>query len=310
MAFNTRDKDPSGNDRRPQDDPQEGSSNGLQNHSTTVFDPPQSQRPMSGLESRVTNQYPVLISVLPNLNRMDFKNLQLAGIRTPVSEEVQRQYLIPSKCDEKMVIVGMNTVTCTNTTQTVREIKACQGIHHDGFGMRGRHEKWIEPARLFKHDGTSDSLVESNGNGGHFDTFNVCIHCRERDRERRRPYEDFTIGRLHTTLCKHHCLKYLQRRPYNECRCRTYLDTYWRCHNCTLDTLGELRLRAQAFGKYFFMNFKFDTKIHRYVHEVTTTERMRDVCPVLGCSGESWLTGPLDKQMFMCCACTAICPAV
>ncbi|MCJ1462917.1 hypothetical protein MMC07_001521 [Pseudocyphellaria aurata] len=310
MTFNIRDKNSSGNDRHPQNDPQEGSSNGHQNGSTIVSDPSQSQFPMSALERRVTNQYPVLISVLPNLNRMDFRNLQLAGIRTPVSEEVQRQYLIPSKCDEKLVIVGMKTVTCTNTTRTVREIKACHGIHHDGFGVRSRQARWIEPTRLFKHAHKSDSHIESNGDGGHFDSFNVCIHCRERDRERRRPYEDFAIGRLHTTLCQHHCLKYLARRPYNQCRCRTYLDKYWRCHTCCLATLGELRLRAQAFGRYWFLNFEFDEKLGRYVHAVKKTERMRDMCPVLGCSGESWLAAPLDQKMFMCCACTAICKAV
>lgn len=255
--------------------------------------------------------YPFQASVMSNLNRLDFRNLQLAGIRTPISQQLQRKHLISSKCDEKLVNVpGSNPVACSNITKTVDEIKTCHGRHHDGLGLRGRQQKWREPECLYKHFPESDGLVRtSNENeGGHFDSFNICIHCLNRDRRRRRTFENFTIRSFRTVLCRSHCLEYIQQRPHNVCRCRMFLEKYWRCHACSLDTLDELLLRAVTFGDVPYPSFIFDKCLRIYVDKSTGTERKNGGCPILGCTGRSWLTAPLDKQVFMCRACTSIFP--
>lgn len=58
------------------------------------------------------------------------------------SGEVQNKFLILSKCNAKLCFAGFDPVPCSNTTQTVREIKACYGKHLDGrrrFGVDRRN---------------------------------------------------------------------------------------------------------------------------------------------------------------------------
>lgn len=302
---NPHDNNPLSND--PQDDQQDASQN---NNAPTINYPPQGQDATPDFECCFTTMYPFQESVMSNLNRLDFRHLQLAGIQTPISQQLQKKHLILSKCDETLVIPGISPVTCSNTTQTVGEIKACHGLHHDGWGLRGRQEKWIEPTRLLKHVPKSDSLVQrsSENEEGHFDSFNVCIHCHERDRQRRLPYENLTLNRSLTTMCMIHCLEYVDQRPYNACRCKMFLEKYWRCHICSLDTLDELRLRAQSFGEDPFPNFIFDKAANVYINRATGNPRREALCPILGCTGLPWLSGPRHKQVLMCRACTAIFP--
>lgn len=128
----------------------------------TPSDPPRTPRSgnfNSDLERHFTTIYPFRTSLMSYLNRLDFKNFQLAGIRTPVSQKFQRQYLIPSNCDSIELFMpdntqtnsGFTSVACTNTTRTVDKIMACHGNIHDGYGMRGRQERWVEPAGRLKH---------------------------------------------------------------------------------------------------------------------------------------------------------------
>lgn len=296
---------PLGYDR--QDDAQ---NDDARNDSLVVVDALQNQNLASTFERLFTTIYPFQSGVMSNLSRLEFKNLLLAGVRTPISHQLQKKHLIPSKCDEVLTIAGIGPVTCPNTTQTVDEIKACHGMHHDGWGLRGRQETWIEPMRLFKHVRGSTALVmTSNDNeGGHFDSFNVCIHCHDRDRQCRRPCENFTISQSRTVLCLSHTLEYAERRPHNACRCKMFLEKYWRCNVCSLDTLDELKMRAQSFGELPFPNFIFDKAAGLYLDRASGTRRRRDVCPILGCTGPPWLSGPPDKQILLCRACTAIFP--
>ncbi|MCJ1267432.1 hypothetical protein MMC22_007317 [Lobaria immixta] len=149
------------------------------NNALTVFNPPQGQGGMSMFESYFTSDYPFQKAMMKRLNRLDFKNLRLAGLRTPVSQELQRLHLVPSKCDQVWVTVGPGLVEvktpCPNTTQVLDFIKACHGRHRDGADSQGHEERWIEPQCLFKHVRGSDSFVQtSNDNdGGHFDSFNI-----------------------------------------------------------------------------------------------------------------------------------------
>lgn len=299
--------DPLGSD--PQVDPQDGAQS-QNNDALTVFDSAKVQDSTSRFERCLTTIYPSLTSVMSNLNRLDFKNLQLAGFRTPISRELQKKHLIPSKCDEKLLLPGFNPEACSNTTQTVYEIKACHGMHHDGWGLRGRQEKWIEPTNLFKHVPKSNTIVQTSKENeeGHFDSYNVCIQCHDRDRRRRRPYEDLIIKTFHSEMCQFHSLKYIEQRPYNACRCMNFLEKHWRCHVCSLDTLDELKLRAQSFGDVPYPTFIFDDEEQFYIDETTGEGRRQDMCPILGCTSLPWTTVSFDRQMSMCRACTAIFP--
>lgn len=82
----------------PQDDPQDGPQNN--NHlgndpqnkdRAIVFDLAQCQDITSTFEQCFTSIYPFQTSILSDLNRLDFKNLQLAGVRTPVSQNIKEK---------------------------------------------------------------------------------------------------------------------------------------------------------------------------------------------------------------------------
>lgn len=256
------------------------------NDALTVIGPSQAQTSISTFEWCFTTMYPVQASIMSNLNRLDFKNLLLAGIRTPISQELRRKHLIPSKCDE--LIPGTRTA-CSNTTQNVDEIKICHGWHYD----------WNEQG-LCKHaPGSPDgfcSLPTSNDNkGGHFDSFNVCIHCRDRDRLSRSENEKSVIGTFHKKLCKTHCLEHGKKRPHNTCHCKMFLDNYWRCHGCSLTDLETLKFRALIMSEQIFKKGKLQSS---------------EICPIRGCTNPPWHSGPSHshEQMFFCCACTAIFP--
>ncbi|MCJ1427969.1 hypothetical protein MMC29_005876 [Sticta canariensis] len=279
---------------------------------------PQGPDLTSYFERCFTTVYPFQRTLILYLNRLDFKNLLLAGINISLSRQIQNRYLIPSKCDETTSVPNVNfpfnpgfrTVPCLNTTRTVHQIKACHGKHHDGFGPRGRQEKWNEPSRLLKHVRDSDARVETtdDNQGGHFDSFNVCIHCHDRDRQRVRPYEAWTVYRSHSLLCQTHSLEFIQQRPYNHCRCRMYIEKYWRCRRCTAGTVDELSVRAQCFAEVPYPTFVFDQAQRRYVDARTGNGRQLHGCPILGCPEQAWTFGPLEKQMAMCRACVAIVP--
>lgn len=136
-SSNSQSKDPLGDNL--QDDPQEDPGS---NDSPIPFDPLRGQDSTSHFEHFFSAGYAVQKPVLSNLNRLDFKHLLLAGVRVPVSPELQMKILIPSRCNELRVMTGIPSATCSKTTETVREIKACHGVHHDGWTLRGRQELW------------------------------------------------------------------------------------------------------------------------------------------------------------------------
>lgn len=98
---------------------------------------------------------------------------------------------------------------CSNTSRTMDKIKTRHGTHQDGWGPRGRAEMWIEPRTLFRHMPYSDVVQLPATDNGHFDSFNVCIEWRERDRHRRRAVEDLNIVSFHSIMCQSHCLEYM-----------------------------------------------------------------------------------------------------
>ncbi|MCJ1264849.1 hypothetical protein MMC22_004724 [Lobaria immixta] len=286
-------------DEDPQDDSSldDDSQNGPQNnaHGHPQNNPPHAQHPISSLVLHFSTVKPFQEAVMLKLNRLDFKNLRLAGIRTPISQKLLRLYLIPSKCDE--TLPGTRS-TCPNTTRTVDEVKSCHGLQRDDLGSQNPKERWIEPPRLFKHVHGSNRLVQTShvNEEGHFDSFNVCIRCHDRDTQLRHRAENSNIGTFHAALCQFHALQHMQHQPYNACRCRMFLDKYWRCHNCSIATLDELRARALAW-KASPSGFMFDDTLF-----------VEAVCPIPGCPSPPWRSGPLNKQVLLCKACTAIFP--
>ena len=199
---------------------------------------------MSMFESYFTNDYPFQESMMKRLNRLDFKNLQLAGLRTPVSQELQKLHLIPSKCNEVLITVTPGSIPvmitpCPNTTQVLDFIQACHGRHRDGADLQGHEERRIEPQCLFKHVRGSHSFMQTpnENDGGHFDFFNVCIDCYDRDRGNKRIHLGLTLGTFKSRLCILHCLEHASQRPYNTCHCKESLEKYWRCFACWYDTL-------------------------------------------------------------------------
>ena len=227
---------------------------------------------------------------MSHLHRLDFKNLQLAGIRTPISRELRRQCLIPIKCDEELVEGDIRS-SCSNTTRTMDEIKACHGLYPDDWSVAGQQKMGIVP--LFKHIGGSipDRPVKMSmeNQKGDFTSFNVCISCHNRDRDRRRAQYHSDIFQFRSTMCWRHCVEYREQRPFNHCRCMMMVEKHWLCHLCSLTPLFELKLLAQGHWSVLFEeNYK---------------------CHILGCTRTSWRSGPLETKMDLCRACSAIFPS-
>ena len=125
---------------------------------------------------------------------------------------------------------------------------------------------------------------------GHFDSLSICVHCHERNRQRQRRRIDHTIGRFHSQLCKSHCLGYADRPLYKPCRCQLFLEEIRRCYCCSLITFNVLQLRSMLSGEMFDK----------------TKRQFIKICPMARCTSRPWDSGPLDKQMLMCRACTGI----
>lgn len=278
-------------DNNLENTPQDGSQDDHQYNNSPAS---RGQYSATGFERCFTTMYPFQASVMSNLNRSDFRNLRLAGVKTPISPQIQRKYLIPTQCDEWHVRPGIQEVTCSNTTKTVDQIWPCHGLHHDDPGLRVPHRKWVWPGRLFKHVRDSNALVQTSNQdeGGHFDSFNVCIHCHDRVRQLLRPVENAVIGSFYSTLCQTHCLEYVGQRPYNDCRCKAFMEKHWTCHDCSVNTLEELKARAYAFWEEM----------------INKTGNLAKVCPIPNCTGLPWLSGPLSQRVCLCRACTAIFP--
>ena len=130
--------------RPPNDNPQN-------DHPSALSDAPKGQNLMLDSERYFKTIYNFQISLTLCLNRLDFKNLRLAGVITPISQELQRQFPILSKCDERVLVVrnvifpqthpSYTAEACANTTRTVNEIKACRGKLHHGYDIRHRQER-------------------------------------------------------------------------------------------------------------------------------------------------------------------------
>ena len=278
-------KDEAQSDNPRNDGPQSDHS---QNTALTAANSPQVQNSALSLEYCLSTSYPILISVMSNLNRMDFKNLQLAGLHTPISQEARRKHLVPSMCNSNF----RGICICNNSTRKIDEIKTCHGRHRDGQDYRGHRERWVEPPYLFKHVRGTDSFVQiSNDNqGGHFDSFNVCIDCHKCSL-----FIEKIIKEWHSSIDS--CLAHrqaLEQRPFNACRCKMFVQKHWRCLACTRSTLKGLGHPANLNAP----------KVRKRSRRGNNAD---DVCPIDGCKAHA-IRPMLQRQMLFCRACTAIFP--
>lgn len=272
--------------------------------------PPQGHIVTSDFQRLFAASYPFQTSVMSNLNRLDFRNLRLAGIRTSVSQRVQREILLPTKCDGTILQwPGPSPAPCPNNSDTVDEVRFCRGPRHDGW--MSEQAKQNELTNPFKYGLQLKHYMHLiyYKEGQFSSTFNVCSECRDSllqlQHLLRVPEK---IDGYHTALCRAHSLEYVQQRPYDSCRCVTFMENYWRCSDCSNDSETTLRVCAMNFGcNSVCPRYVFNKSTQKYVNPRNGKKRrVYEVCPISGCGQGPWCEGPSDKQMQMCRACTAI----
>lgn len=108
-------------------------------------------RPSFISDQMILSRGPTPTSTTRNLTRWDFKNLRLAGVRTPLNREFRRKHLQSHRCDERDS--EKPEKRCANTTELVEEIRACAG-------PRLAHEASETPGKLNKRSKDSDLSPE------------------------------------------------------------------------------------------------------------------------------------------------------
>ena len=208
--------------------------------------------------------YPVQVRVLSSLDRTDFRSMQLAGLGLNISRIMQRMHLIPIPCNNSDEIRAQNQgqgtnldfltrvgwlpeTTCTNTTATLDEIKACTGMVWFSKFCPGTTDD-IDACREPHFDVTGTEVKGSS--------HNTCIYCFQSAEERMTFLEQRRIPRLRRTLCSKHTRKNTPQAQNKPCKCLEILSREWRCWGCRKSTLRGLsgiamkRKKALDEGRY------------------------------------------------------------
>ena len=201
-------------------------------------------RTATNLEHLLNGCYQVQMRVLLYLDRVDYRNMQLAGLGLGISRIIQRKLLIPVTCsnneairprDNKRVahlrfltrIGWLPPTNCNNTTATMDEIKPCTGsiwpkeliptTTEDIDECRGPH--------------LSVTNYEVKGSSHH-----VCLECVQLAERQMSPLENHKIARLRRTLCSKHTWENTPLAQHEPCKCAVILNTEWRCWACRRST--------------------------------------------------------------------------
>ncbi len=176
----------------------------------------------TNLESVFLNKgyYEIQESIMGNLDRVDFKNLQLAGVKmVSLGPELQRKHLTPIGCDEEIFTLDGTRAQCLNMTNTIDTIGRCTGTYilRDPLAISGPFLRKVGCAH------------------------HICMPCRDGIEAQ---CSDFERGRLFT-YCMPLCSEYShyyprQQVPPTECLCRTFLSAQWQCSPCCQDSLNAL----------------------------------------------------------------------
>ena len=258
----------------------------------------------------ITNNGPVQTSIVRNLTRWEFRNLQLAGVRISVGRVFRRKYQIPIRCDECNPEEEEQLVArCTNSTQTFDEIRACSGSPFLSQGkLRENSISDQEIQDCLQTEpwwGEEDSPENGPNTDKHPIHTKVCRRCRDWYVANEMFHQVRTIAEFRTPLCKRHSLERANQSPLNACRCFNYINDKWRCSFCYGNTLHYLKSRADVF-KIFLANVQIPWS-HPWTYLTSLwAPREGPVCPIEGCFQPAWLDKTAER-MHLCMGCDAIC---
>lgn len=267
---------------------------------------------LSSFEEMICNNGPVQESIIQNLTRWDFRNLQLAGVRIPVSRDYQREFQKPIRCNEKDP--EKRGERCSNSTASVDEIeiRACAGcpVWLSEYGYRV--DMWIgtqyccpclqhERGRVRVRDDEPDD--EPN-----IDQYpvksKVCRRCHEFYANKHSASRSLTIAQFKVPLCKGHSLEQNKQSPLNACRCLDYVNDIWRCRSCSKVAMYYLTVRNERYRKRI-MNMRIPWyRPFAWLRNYLAPDRL--LCPIEGCLQQPWLDESPQERMQMCLGCSSI----
>lgn len=261
----------------------------------------------SNFEEMIVNHVPIQTSIIENLTRWDFRNLQLAGVRIPIGRALEKTYLKPNRCNETDPDIPFER--CANTTKSVDEIRACTGrplwFSHGKIHLEGQIEaqdiqSCIENERFPVQERNPDNEPNISEYPIHS---KLCRRCRDCYAARTLNQQLLNISHFCTPLCKKHSLEHSNQSPLNACRCLEYVNGKWRCKRCSRDTMDYLDARADIFRRSLI-----EVKIP-WSHPVSRLRRLwaseTPVCPIERCVRQPWL-GKNKDRMQMCLGCNVI----
>lgn len=270
----------------------------------------------SNLERMIINNGPIQESLLQNLTRWDFRNLQLAGVRISISPEVRRRHQIPTRCDE----IGPENAgeRCANTTKSFDEIRACEGhpvfdwsVQHNLKKSLGAQE--IEPCLRNERFPGWESNPEDEPNTREYPIHTkVCRRCRDLRAGiiARLLDEQLRIADYGRRLCKRHSLEHANQFPINTCHCLDYLNNKWRCDQCYFDTLFYVETRATVLARSLRLkNERIPwSQPWAYLRSLWASHWGSEAqfCPIEGCMQQPWLDETRKERMQLCLGCNAI----
>ena len=268
----------------------------------------------SSFEQIIVNNGPVQTSIMRNLTRWEFRNLQLAGVRFSGSRQLQRKNLIPDRCIEwNPDMLLREDMRCTNTTESLDEIRACSGLPvciSDKSLVMGKRiggeeiQSCIEDPPWWPIVSCEYTEVNVEKYPVHA---KVCSRCRDSYAAINRAYQLQIIARFHRPLCKRHSLEQSSQLPIDACRCFDFVSDKWRCSSCWESTLSYLGNRADVFRTALLYERIPWSQPWEYLRSVWASER-RLRCPIEGCFKEAWLDAS-GEHMQLCMGCNTICKA-
>ncbi|MCJ1262383.1 hypothetical protein MMC22_002253 [Lobaria immixta] len=183
----------------------------------------------SRFERMITNNGPVQTSIIRNLTRWEFRNLQLAGVRISVGRVFRRKHQIPTRCDECNPEEEEQLLArCTNSTQTFDEIRACSGSPFFSQGkLRENSISDQEIQDCLQTEpwwGEEDSPENGPNTDKHPIHTKVCRRCRDWYVANEMFHQVLTIAEFRTPLCKRHSLEQANQSPLNACHCFNYIN--------------------------------------------------------------------------------------
>ncbi|MCJ1262347.1 hypothetical protein MMC22_002217 [Lobaria immixta] len=268
----------------------------------------------SRFEQMVLNNGPVQTSIIQNLTRWEFLNLQLAGLRIPVGREFKRKMQIPTGCSE--VNPRNRDEMCAHTTESFDEIRACAGYPFRTPNGDFVMENWMadhrtqicllnEPWRVQeRHDLAPGSRPDLEPNAEKYPIHTkICRRCHEFYAVQRLNEQLLMIADFRAPLCKQHSLELTYQFPLNACRCLAFINDKWRCRRCCVHSLNTLDIRAYV-SKESLKNVRIPwSQPWAYLQSLWTPDR--PLCPIKGCFQQAWFD-ETGESVQMCLGCNRI----